>query len=145
MEIGDVKRWQWALIGLILGGVAVWIRISLVDPDDFVSGAPSDNQLKFEEMLIRTLDSEGNKRVRHHVVPTTGPASLVAADEGKPMLKNIVVYSEEHNTRFFITYDRLDENPDGKSWTYKSHVLHGANPYEPSRRGLYRLRGFDRT
>src|SRR5215207_4531574 len=102
MHLEDFKRWHWAVIGVVVGGLFALASLALNTPDQ--GRGESLNQTAFElELLFRASNEQDIERQRGALqAPRGGPR------EGKlPRLRNLTVYPADRDGRMIVTGERL--------------------------------------
>ncbi len=111
MSIESLKRWHWALIGLILGLLIAWSQIQIGVDGMFAAG---------ERKTIGQLDFERGLRqppIRNY-----------------PIIKNLIVYPD--GKRFVLRMKRFEPHPrfpgDHRGYRYVDYSLVTTQPYLPT-------------
>ena len=111
MSIESLKRWHWALIGLLLGLLVAWTQISIGVDGMFAAGEH------------RTIGQRDFERGLHE-----------AAIRGHPVIDHLTVYPD--GKRFVLQMRRLERDPkfpkDGRRYRYSQYSLVTAVPYAPA-------------
>jgi len=105
MGIEDLKRWHWALIGIVLGAVLGGARLML--PPDEVDSA--DTRISAETFVYGLGQSTG------------GQANL-------PLFRKIKVYPTQ-NELDYVTAEQLMPIPGTRKYQYKAISFHGTRPF----------------
>jgi hypothetical protein len=117
MQLDQLKRWQWALIGIIVGLMIAYVRTG-VEPDNSVSMSLSVREFSQE---VGVDDLPGNRQRIEDIVlhPPSDPAE-----------------SAYHKAVQIVTFKRAVFDEQRKGWVYKPAAIKVELPFKaPGREG----------
>ncbi|HTL28823.1 MAG TPA: hypothetical protein VL282_06380 [Tepidisphaeraceae bacterium] len=118
MDIQDLKRWHWVVIGIVLGAILAGARM-MVEPDETNT---ADTRISAETFAYGLGQTTGGK-------------------QNLPLFRNIIVYPTQ-NDLDYVTAEQLMPIPGKRTYQYKVVSFHGTRPFRAGGGNIPSVRDF---